>query len=121
MRTSLKNIVVDKAIAGRYYQEAAIKAVCDSFDVKNRRKALLVMAIFNYFDAPLVGLTATPKDEIDKNTYEVFELENGVPTYGSDGMDRNSESNRYNKCKCGGVGGTKGRKKCTFSLSCGKL
>jgi len=38
--------------------------------------------IFNYFDAPLVGLTATPKDEIDKNTYEVFELENGVPTYG---------------------------------------
>jgi type I restriction enzyme R subunit len=29
-----------------------------------------------------VGLTATPKDEIDKNTYEVFELENGVPTYG---------------------------------------
>ena len=40
--------------------------------------------IFNYFDAPLVGLTATPKDEIDKNTYEVFELENGVPTYGYD-------------------------------------
>ena len=39
-------------------------------------------AIFNYFDAPLVGLTATPKDEIDKNTYEIFELENGVPTYG---------------------------------------
>ena len=40
--------------------------------------------IFTYFDAPLVGLTATPKDEIDKNTYEVFELENGVPTYGYD-------------------------------------
>ena len=38
--------------------------------------------IFNYFDAPLVGLTATPKDEIDKNTYGVFDLENGVPTYG---------------------------------------
>lgn len=38
--------------------------------------------IFSYFDAPLVGLTATPKDDIDKNTYEVFELENGVPTYG---------------------------------------
>ena len=194
MRTSLKNVMVDKAIAGRYYQEGAIKAVCESFDKKNRRKALLVMAtgsgktrtvialckvlldhgwvknilfladrnslvtqakrafvnmlpdlsvtnlcedkenfdsrcvfstyqtmmncidtvkddndkklftvghfdlvivdeahrsiynkykdIFNYFDAPLVGLTATPKDEIDKNTYEIFELENGVPTYG---------------------------------------
>ena len=193
LRTSLKNVTVNKEIAGRYYQEGAIKAVCDAFDRKNRRKALLVMAtgsgktrtvialcdvllqhgwvknilfladrnslvtqakrsfvnllpdlsvtnlceekdnytahcvfstyqtmfnvidaarddegklftsghfdlvicdeahrsiynkyqdIFNYFDAPLVGLTATPKDEIDKNTYEIFELENGVPTYG---------------------------------------
>ena len=193
MRGSLKYISVDEKIAGRYYQEGAIKAVCDSFGAKNRRRALLVMAtgsgktrtvialckvlldqgwvknilfladrnslitqakrsfvnllpdlsvtnlceekdnytahcvfstyqtmmnciddihdedgklftcghfdlvvcdeahrsiynkyrdIFNYFDAPLVGLTATPKDEIDKNTYEVFELENGVPTYG---------------------------------------
>lgn len=195
MRTSLKHVTVDKNIAGRYYQESAIKAVCDSLDDKNRRKALLVMAtgsgktrtvialtevllkagwvknilfladrnslvtqakrsfvnmlpnlsctnlvedkdnytahcvfstyqtmihcidtvndgegklftcghfdlvicdeahrsiynkykdIFTYFDAPLVGLTATPKDEIDKNTYEIFELENGVPTYGYD-------------------------------------
>ena len=193
MRTGLKNIVVNKAIAGRYYQEAAVKAVCQAFDEKNRRKALLVMAtgsgktrtvmalcdvllnhgwvknilfladrtslvtqakrsftnlmpdlsltnlcedkqnanarcvfstyqtmmgciddikddegklftsghfdlvicdeahrsiynkyrdIFNYFDAPLVGLTATPKDDIDKNTYEIFELESGIPTYG---------------------------------------
>ena len=192
MRSSLRNVMVKKHIAGRYYQEGAIKAVCDAF-TRNRRKALLVMAtgsgktrtvialcdvllrhgwvknilfladrnslvtqakrsfvnllpdlsvtnlceekdhytahcvfstyqtmmhcidnvkdeqgklftcghfdlvicdeahrsiynkyrdIFNYFDAPLVGLTATPKDEIDKNTYEVFELENGVPTYG---------------------------------------
>ena len=38
--------------------------------------------IFIYFDALLIGLTATPKDEIDKNTYEIFDLENGVPTYG---------------------------------------
>ena len=193
MRRSLNAISIDKNIAGRYYQEGAVKAVCDAFDKRNRRKALLVMAtgsgktrtvislcdvllqkgwiknilfladrnalvtqakrsfvnllpnlsvtnlceekdnykahcvfstyqtmmgcideiedkegklftcghfdlvicdeahrsiynkyrdIFNYFDAPLVGLTATPKDEIDKNTYNVFELENGVPTYG---------------------------------------
>lgn len=193
MKTSLKNITVDKNIGGRYYQEGAVKAVCDSFGNKNRRKALLVMAtgsgktrtvislcdvllqhgwvknilfladrnslvtqakrsfvnllpdlsvtnlceekdnyqahcvfstyqtmmncidsvkdeegklftcghfdlvicdeahrsiynkykdIFTYFDAPLVGLTATPKDEIDKNTYNILELENGVPTYG---------------------------------------
>ena len=38
--------------------------------------------IWNWFDAPLVGLTATPKDEIDKNTYEVFALGSGDPTYG---------------------------------------
>ena len=193
MRTSLKHVMVNKNIAGRYYQDSAIKAVCDSFDRRNRRKVLLVMAtgsgktrtvialcdvllqhgwvknilfladrnalvtqakrsfvnllpdlsvtnlceekdnysahcvfstyqtmmhcidsvkdeqgklftcghfdlvicdeahrsiynkyrdIFNYFDAPLVGLTATPKDDIDKNTYEIFELESGVPTYG---------------------------------------
>ena len=37
-------------------------------------------AIFDYFDSLLVGLTATPKDEIDRNTYSLFELENGVPT-----------------------------------------
>lgn len=37
-------------------------------------------AIFEYFDALLVGLTATPKDEIDRNTYGLFDLEKGVPT-----------------------------------------
>jgi type I restriction enzyme R subunit len=37
-------------------------------------------AIFRYFDALLVGLTATPKDEIDSNTFRVFDLEPGVPT-----------------------------------------
>ncbi len=37
-------------------------------------------AIFDYFDSLLVGLTATPKDEVDRNTYSLFELENGVPT-----------------------------------------
>jgi type I restriction enzyme R subunit len=37
-------------------------------------------AIFEYFDSLLVGLTATPKDEIDHNTYSLFELETGVPT-----------------------------------------
>ena len=37
--------------------------------------------IFHYFDAVLLGMTATPKDEIDKNTYTIFDLERGVPTY----------------------------------------
>ncbi|UQS26067.1 DEAD/DEAH box helicase family protein [Amycolatopsis thermalba] len=36
--------------------------------------------IFEYFDSLLVGLTATPKDEIDRNTYRLFNLEDGVPT-----------------------------------------
>ena len=38
-------------------------------------------AIFDYFDSYILGLTATPKDEIDKNTYTIFDMENGVPTY----------------------------------------
>ena len=38
-------------------------------------------AIFNYFDSYMVGLTATPKDEVDKNTYDVFLLPKGQPTY----------------------------------------
>lgn len=38
-------------------------------------------AIFDYFDAMLLGLTATPKNEIDFNTYNIFDLESGVPTY----------------------------------------
>ena len=38
-------------------------------------------AIFTYFDACLIGLTATPRDEIDRDTYGLFELARGVPTY----------------------------------------
>lgn len=37
-------------------------------------------AIFSWFDSLLVGLTATPKDEVDRNTYSLFALEDGVPT-----------------------------------------
>jgi len=38
-------------------------------------------AIFEYFDAMLLGLTATPRSEVDRNTYSLFELEKGVPTF----------------------------------------
>ncbi len=38
-------------------------------------------AIFEYFDALVVGLTATPATEVHRNTYEFFEVEPGVPTY----------------------------------------
>src|SRR5213075_1437133 len=43
-----------------------------------------------YFDSMLVGLTATPKDEIDRNTYGLFDLERGVPT---DAYDLNDAVN----------------------------
>jgi type I restriction enzyme R subunit len=47
-------------------------------------------AIFEYFDSLLVGLTATPKDEIDFNTYGLFDLERGLPT---DSYDLNAAVN----------------------------
>lgn len=36
--------------------------------------------IFEYFDSLLVGLTATPRDEVDNNTYDLFDLAPGMPT-----------------------------------------
>jgi type I restriction enzyme R subunit len=189
-RKDLLQADIDKNIAGRYYQEQAIRNICEHFQVHNQRKSLLVMAtgtgktrtvialvdvlmknnwvknvlfladrnallsqakrefafhlpqtnptilssglesvqsrvcfatyptmmnllnelpedrlftvghfdlvivdeahrslyvkyryIFDYFDSLLVGLTATPKSEVDKNTYDVFGLETGVPTF----------------------------------------
>ena len=38
-------------------------------------------AIFNYFDSMLIGLTATPRDEVEKSTYDIFEMEQGEPNY----------------------------------------
>ena len=38
-------------------------------------------AIINYFDSLLVGLTATPRDEVDRSTYDTFQMEQGVPNY----------------------------------------
>ena len=48
-------------------------------------------AIFEYFDSLLVGLTATPKNEIDHNTYGLFNLEDGVPTDSYDLTDAIAE------------------------------
>lgn len=55
--------------------------ICDEAhrSIYNRYKA-----IFEYFDAPLIGLTATPKDEVDKNTYELFGLADKAPTFNYD-------------------------------------
>ena len=59
-------------------------------------------AIFSYFDALLVGLTATPKDEIDRNTYSLFGLESGVPTdaYGLDDAIAEGYLAPPARCRC---------------------
>jgi type I restriction enzyme, R subunit len=59
-------------------------------------------AIFDYFDSLLVGLTATPKDEVDRNTYSLFDLENGVPTdaYRSTRRCATASSCRRRPCRC---------------------
>ena len=41
-------------------------------------------SIFHYFDSLLIGLTATPRDEIDRSTYELLQLDNGTPNYSYD-------------------------------------
>ncbi len=52
--------------------------ICDEVHRSIYRK---YQEIFEYFDGMLLGMTATPKNEIDKNTYGVFDLERGVPTF----------------------------------------
>lgn len=99
------NLVTDKAAEGRVFVSTyptMMGLIDDAFDGQRRFGVghfdLIVIdeahrsiyqkyrAIFDYFDAMLVGLTATPKDEIDRNTYGLFNLETGVPTdaYGLD-------------------------------------
>ena len=38
-------------------------------------------ALLDYFDGRLVGLTATPRDEVDRDTYTLFQLESHLPTF----------------------------------------
>ncbi len=38
-------------------------------------------SVFEYFDAFLVGLTATPRTEVHRDTYRLFELEPEVPSF----------------------------------------
>ena len=55
----------------------------DEFTIDESHRSIYrkYKAIFDYFDSYLMGLTATPKDELDKNTYGIFDLESGAPTY----------------------------------------
>ena len=54
------------------------------FDEIHRSVYNKYKAIFNYFDGLKIGLTATPVDYADKNTYELFGLTTGNPTYNYD-------------------------------------
>lgn len=93
------NLVTDKATDGRVFVSTyptMMGLIDDTFDGQRRFGVghfdLIVIdeahrsvyqkygAIFRYFDSLLVGLTATPKDEVDTNTYGLFQLETGVPT-----------------------------------------
>ena len=93
------NLVTDKETEGRVYVSTYPTMMGLIDDVKNGIKRfgpghfdLIVIdeahrsvyrkykAIFEYFDSLLVGLTATPRDEIDRDTYSLFDLERGVPT-----------------------------------------
>ena len=62
-------------------------------------------AIFNYFDSMLVGLTATPRDEVEKSTYDIFEMEQGVPNFAYELEDAVSEGYlvNYNGFKRGSM------------------
>ncbi|WP_417374398.1 DEAD/DEAH box helicase family protein [Glutamicibacter protophormiae] len=93
------NLVTEKAVEGRVYVSTypTVMNLINEVDNNIRRFGpgyfdLIIIdeahrsvyakygAIFDYFDAMLVGLTATPKDEVDHNTYRLFHLEDGVPT-----------------------------------------
>jgi type I restriction enzyme R subunit len=99
------NLVTEKDVEGRVYVStypSMIRLIDETADGQRRFGVghfdLVIIdeahrsvyqkyrAIFEYFDSFLVGLTATPKDEVDRNTYNLFELETGVPTdnYGLD-------------------------------------
>ena len=93
------NLVTDKVTEGRVFVSTyptMMGLIDDAFDGQRRFGVghfdLIIIdeahrsvyqkyrAIFDYFDSFLVGLTATPKDEVDRNTYSLFDLEPGVPT-----------------------------------------
>lgn len=78
------NAIDDLTTAGgvRLYTPAHFDLII--IDESHRSIFKKYRAIFDYFDAALLGLTATPKTDVDRNTYDFFELPVGVPTYAYD-------------------------------------
>lgn len=77
--TILNKIDSLKSEDGRFYGVGHFDLII--IDEAHRSVYQKYQAIFDYFDSVLVGLTATPKKEIDKNTYNLFEIEDDNPTY----------------------------------------
>ncbi|MEQ8879106.1 MAG: DEAD/DEAH box helicase family protein, partial [Cyclobacteriaceae bacterium] len=65
--------------AGRFYGVGHFDLII--IDEAHRSVYNKYGAIFEYFDALVVGLTATPKDSIDHNTFELFDCPSGDPTF----------------------------------------
>lgn len=64
---------------GRFYTPGHFDLII--IDEAHRSVYQKYRAIFDYFDSMLIGLTATPKDEVDRDTYKLFELPKYDPTY----------------------------------------
>ncbi|WP_100614447.1 DEAD/DEAH box helicase family protein [Confluentibacter citreus] len=64
---------------GRFYGAGHFDMII--IDEAHRSVYQKYRAIFDYFDAILIGLTATPKKDIDHNTYSLFKIEDDNPTY----------------------------------------
>ena len=75
---TMMGLINDTGEAGRRFGPGYFDLVI--IDEAHRSVYQKYRAIFTWFDSLLVGLTATPKDEVDHNTYSLFGLEDGVPT-----------------------------------------
>ncbi|WP_018689620.1 DEAD/DEAH box helicase family protein [Ahrensia kielensis] len=75
---TMMGLIDGKDKKGRVFGPGAFDLVI--IDEAHRSVYQRYKAIFDYFDSYLVGLTATPRDEVDRDTYELFDLETGVPT-----------------------------------------
>jgi type I restriction enzyme R subunit len=80
MLNAIDNVQNDDG--GRLYTPAHFDLII--VDEAHRSIFKKYRAIFEYFDAIIVGLTATPRTDVDRNTYDFFEMEHGVPTFAYD-------------------------------------
>lgn len=75
---TMMGLINETATGGRRFGAGYFDLVI--IDEAHRSVYQKYRAIFSWFDSLLVGLTATPRNEIDRNTYSLFHLEDGVPT-----------------------------------------